>query len=102
MKIGVIGCGAIGSLLCKFIDKKLKDSKLVAICDIDKEKVKKLKKSLKSKPEITNIENVIKKSDIVIEAVNPEIVRPILKRYIKNKKHLMVMSVGGLIQNEAL
>ena len=23
MKIGIIGCGAIGSVLCKFIDKKL-------------------------------------------------------------------------------
>ncbi|MBL7055204.1 Gfo/Idh/MocA family oxidoreductase, partial [Candidatus Woesearchaeota archaeon] len=71
MKVGVIGCGAIGSVLCKFIDKSLKNSKLVAICDIDKEKVKRLQKSLKNKPIITNIDRVIKKSDIVVEAVSP-------------------------------
>ena len=102
MKIGVIGCGAIGSVLCKFIDKKLKDSEVVAICDIDKEKVKKLQKSLKSKPIITDIEGVIKKSDIVVEAVSPPIVKELLKECIKNKTHLMVMSVNGLIQNQDL
>ncbi len=102
MKIGVIGCGAIGSVLCKFIDEKLKDSKLVAICDIDKEKVKRLQKSLKNKPIITDIDGVIKKSDIVVESVSPSIVRQLLKKCIKNKKHLMVMSTGGLINNEDL
>lgn len=99
MKIGVIGCGAIGSVLCKFIDKELKDSELVAVCDIDREKVEKLVKSLKSKPEITDIDNLIEKSDLVIEAVHPSIVRTLLKKCIQNKKHLMVMSVGGIIQN---
>jgi len=101
MKIGIIGCGAIGSVLCKFIDKKL-NAKLIAICDVDKEKIKKLKKSLKNKPIITNIDGVIKKSDIVVEAVSPSIVKELLKKCIKHKKHLMVMSVGGLIQNEDL
>jgi aspartate dehydrogenase len=99
MKIGIIGIGAIGSVLCKFIDKELKDSKVIAICDIDKNKAKKLSNKLKSKPIITNIDNLIKKSDLVIEAVSPSIVKSILKKCIKHKKHLMVMSVGGIIQN---
>ena len=34
MKIGVIGVGAIGSVLCNFIDKELEDSELVAVCDV--------------------------------------------------------------------
>ncbi len=99
MRIGVIGCGAIGSVLCRFIDKKLKDSKLVAICDTDKEKAKALQKNLINKPEITNIDGVIKKSDIVVEAVNTSIIKELLKKCIKNKRHLMIMSVGGLVQN---
>ncbi|MBS3097185.1 aspartate dehydrogenase [Candidatus Woesearchaeota archaeon] len=102
MKIGVIGCGAIGSVLCKFIDKELKDSKLVAICDIDKKKAEKLSNSLKSKPEITDIGSLIKKSDLIVEAVSPSIVKQVLEKCIKNKKHLMVMSVGGLIQDMGL
>ncbi len=99
MKIGIIGVGAIGSVLCKFIDKELKDSKVVAICDIDKNKAKKISAKLKSKPITTNIDNLIKKSGLVIEAVNTSIVKQILKKCIKHKKHLMVMSVGGIIQN---
>ena len=70
MEIGVIGCGAIGSVLCKFIDKKLKDSKLVAICDIDKAKTERLKKTLKNKPIITDIEGVIKSSEMVGEGMS--------------------------------
>ena len=69
MKIGIIGVGAIGSVLCKFIDKELEDSELAAICDIYKNKAKKISSSLKSKPIVTNIDTLIKKSDLVIEAV---------------------------------
>jgi len=99
MRIGVIGCGAIGSVLCKFIDKELKDSKLVAVCDVDRQKAIGLAKSLKSKPEVTDINTLIKKTDIVVEAVSSSIIRSLLLKCIENRRHLMVMSVGGLIQN---
>lgn len=99
MRIGVIGCGAIGSVLCRFIDKELSDSELVAVCDIDKDKVERLVESLKCKPIITDIDTLIEKSELVVEAVSPSIVRSLMEKCIKNKKHLMVMSVGGIIQN---
>ena len=99
MRIGVIGCGAIGSVLCNFIDKELEDSELVAVCDVDKEKVEKLVDSLGKKPEILDIDSLIAKSDIVVEAVGISIVKELLEKCIENKKHLMVMSVGGIVQN---
>jgi len=99
MKIGVIGCGAIGSVLCRFIDKELGEHKLAAVCDVDKKKVEKLVKSLKSKPEIMDIDSLVEKSDLVVEAVSPSIVKSLMQKCIKNKKHLMVMSVGGVVQN---
>lgn len=102
MKIGVIGCGAIGSVLCRFIDKEIKDSKLVAICDIDKHKAKEIANSLDSKPAVAEIDDLIAKSELVIEAVSPSIVRSLLQKCIEKKKHLMVMSVGGIIQNMEL
>lgn len=99
MKIGVIGCGAIGSVLCKFIDEKLYDSELVAICDIDKQKAENLRDSLKSKPKILEIDDLIEKSDMVVEAVSPSIVKQVLDKCIKEKTHLMVMSVAGIVEN---
>lgn len=99
MRIGVIGCGAIGSVLCRFIENELDDSELAAICDVDKEKASKLAGSLNSKPVVTDIDDLIDKSEIIIEAVGTGIVRELLEKCIKNKKHLMVMSVGGVVQN---
>ena len=102
MKIGVIGVGAIGSVLCGFIDKELREHELVAVCDIDNKKVEKLVGSLERKPLILDIDGLIEKSDLVIEAVSTSIVRSLLEKCIKGKKHLMVLSVGGLIENADL
>jgi len=102
MKIGVIGCGAIGSVLCRFIDKELEDSELVAVCDIDKGRAEKVVESLGSKARVTDIDNLIKESELVVEAVSPSIVKSLLEKCIEHKKHLMVMSVGGIIQNIGL
>lgn len=99
MRIGVIGCGAIGSVLCRFIDNELKDSKLVAVSDVDRKKAFELAKSLKNKPESLDVDTLIKKTDIVIEAVGHSIIRSLLEKCIRNRRHLMVMSVGGLIEN---
>jgi len=99
MKLGVIGCGAIGSVLCRFIDNELEDCPLVAVCDVDKEKVTKLVDSLESKPDILDIDELIDRSDLVVEAVSPSIVGELMQKCIDKKKHLMVMSVGGVIQN---
>ena len=99
MKIGVIGCGAIGSVLCRFIENELEDSELVAVCDIDKEKIEKLVDSLDTKPEILDVDGLVDKSEIVIEAVSSSIVGELMKKCIDKKKHLMIMSVGGIIQN---
>jgi aspartate dehydrogenase len=99
MKIGIIGVGAIGSFLAKFIDKEIPDSEVVALCDLDEDKAKQIAESIKINPVVTDIDTVIKESDLIIEAVNPTIVGSLLKKCIKHKKHLMVMSVGGIIQN---
>jgi aspartate dehydrogenase len=99
MKIGIIGLGAIGSVLAKFIDEELPDSEVVAVCDLDENKAKEVAKSIKSNPIVTDIDDLIKKSDLIVEAVSPSIVKSLMEKCIEHKKHLMVMSVGGIIQN---
>ncbi len=99
MKIGIIGCGAIGSLLAGFIDEKLEDNKLVALCDIDVQKAEQLSNSLRSRPAVMGYGSLIESSDLIIEAAAPDMVADILRKCIDLKKHLMVMSVGGLLPN---
>jgi len=98
-KIGIIGCGAIGKTLAKFIDKELsKRAEIVAICDIDNTRTKNIHKLLKnSRPKITNIDSLIKMSNLVVEAASPKISGEIVKECIDKSKDVVVMSIGGLV-----
>ncbi|MBN1405502.1 MAG: aspartate dehydrogenase [Candidatus Omnitrophica bacterium] len=103
LKIGIIGCGAIGSKLARVIDKDLSDKVIVSgICDSDKQKAIALQKEIKSKPDILDIDALIKKSDFVIEAASAKSSADILKKAVFAKKDIMLMSIGGLLGNEEL
>lgn len=99
IKIGIIGCGTIGTEIAKAIDAKFKDrASLVAVSDIDKEKAKLLKNRLKIKSHILSIDRLIKKSDLIIEAASALVSGEVAKKAISAKKDIMIMSVGGIIK----
>ena len=59
LKIGIIGCGTIGSKLALVIDKELKGKAvLVGLCDVDTAKIDKLRSNLKSSPATLNLPNL--------------------------------------------
>jgi aspartate dehydrogenase len=95
MKIGLIGCGNIGKELALYIDSS-DFFQLAYVNDVNKENIEELIFSIKNKPIITDIDNLIKNSDMIIEAASQEIVKKILKYDLKNKK-ILIMSSGGLI-----
>ncbi|MEW6102461.1 MAG: aspartate dehydrogenase [bacterium] len=101
IKIGLIGCGAIGSYIAKAI-LDIPSLSLVCLCDIDKERAEKTASIFPKKPEILEIADVIKKASLIIEASSVNVVKEILPLVIKEKKNLMVMSVGGLLGEEEL
>lgn len=102
IRIGIIGCGTIGSEIAKTIDINFnKDAELIAISDIDKNKAEALKKKLESNPEILGIDTLIKKADLVIEAASAEVSGEIAKKALSAKRDIMLMSVGGIIKNYA-
>ena len=97
-KIGIIGCGAMGSEISEYILKNLGDrSKIVAICDIDSKKVKALYARIKPKPIITTIDGLINKSDLIIEAASVEVSGLIAEKADSLKKDALIMSTGGLL-----
>lgn len=102
MRIGIIGCGTIGSELATFIEK-FKDVNIVALCDVDQEKAKKLAVQLNHKPnlvKVLNIDELINLSDLVIESASKYIVKEVAEKTFSAGKDLMIMSVGGLIGTE--
>ena len=104
MKVGIIGCGFIGSELAIFIGKSGK-FRLIGLNDIDKNKVNGLIKKLKNnKPKFMEVNDLIKKCDLIIESASKEVVGEILKNKNLDKrgKKLLIMSTGGLINNPNL
>ena len=99
IKVSIIGCGNIGTELAVYL-KKDKRFSLVSIVDVDKNKIDTLLKAIRQHPEISTLSNAIKKSDVIIEAANKEVVKEILKskELDKKGKHLLVMSTGGLAE----
>lgn len=99
IRIGIVGCGAIGISLAKFIDKELSlSSELSAICDLNLSCALSLKNSLKrSNPVIAELDNLIKKSDLIIECASAKVSYQIAKKAVSKGKNILIMSIGGII-----
>lgn len=97
-KIGIIGCGTIGASIAEFIQRQLRSkARVVALSDIDSKKADSLSKKIKPHPIVTNIDNLIKKSDLVIEAAGVSVSAAIARKAVSRKKSVLIMSTGGLL-----
>ena len=101
LRIGIVGCGAIGSELARTIQTRFfKEASLEALCDADAEKANALAGKLKYIPQVTTLEELVQKVDLVIEAASVEAVASVFKLALEYGKDVMVMSVGGLLNRE--
>ncbi|MDD5291558.1 MAG: aspartate dehydrogenase [Candidatus Omnitrophica bacterium] len=98
-RIGIVGCGAIGKSLAKFIEGQLSSkAKISALCDLDYSKAVLLKSLLKkSKPMAADLDELIKHSDLVIESASGKISYQVAKKTLSRRKSILIMSIGGII-----
>ncbi len=98
LKVGIAGCGTIGSYLAKNIAVKYKGKvKLTGVCEPKREKITALEKVLKRKIKSFSLSGLVKNSDLVIEAAEGRVVGQLLPEVIKYGKEAMLMSTGGLL-----
>lgn len=100
LKIGIVGCGAIGGSLAKEIVTGLrKDACLVALYDIRPEKAQSLSRKLTRNLKlcVSNLRALIKRSDLVIEASSAKASWEIASASLSGGCKVMVMSVGGMV-----
>lgn len=99
MKVALIGCGAIGTVLAKAIDgKRAGDAKLGWVYDLKPKKSEALVRKLRVKPRIAKGASEIyadKTVDLVIEAASQLAVEQYSLDVLSSGKDLMVMSVGA-------
>ncbi|MDD3905658.1 MAG: aspartate dehydrogenase [Candidatus Omnitrophica bacterium] len=101
IRIGIIGCGTIGSQVACACQDVLKDKmELAALCDSDNAKAEFLRKTFKPEPVILGQDELIKKCDLIVEAASASVSGEVLDMCIDAGKDCMIMSVGGLIGRE--
>lgn len=97
MKLGIIGCGAIGTDVALAVDK-MEEIEKIYLYDIKRDAAEKLLKKLK-KAEIKNVDEFLKDVDVVFEGASQEAVREYSEKILKAGKDLIIMSVGALIDD---
>ncbi len=101
LKIGIVGCGAIGSSLAKTIVRDFSGkAQLISLYDIDIEKAYKLAHGFNNqKLAALNIDDLINRIDLVIEATKAECALEIAQKSVSASRDIMIMSVGGIIEH---
>lgn len=102
-RIGIFGCGSIGSYLARvIIQKHSKQFTLSGICDHHPEQCVQLVKALKKRVPILDVTTLIANSDLIVEAACPEAVGPLMKKILSAGKSLLVMSAGSFLMDPKL
>ena len=100
IKIGLVGCGAIGKSLLLMAQEKFKEAFTIsALCDIDESRALVLKKIL-GVGQIVSLKKLISSSDLVIEAASAKISFDVAHAALTNKKDVLIMSIGGILGRE--
>jgi aspartate dehydrogenase len=98
-RIGLLGCGAIGTQIALAIDSGKIPAILTHIYDQSKDSSNKLASKLKIKPTIVDNSHLLSSGpiDLVVEAASQQAVKDVALSVLQNKKDLMIMSVGALL-----
>ena len=103
--IGIIGCGAIGSEIAMAVDNGDIGVELLGFNDLNRGNYHLLAAKLKNIHKLEffeSIEELVKKCDLVIECASKDAVKEVFEQAILRKKDVMILSVGGVLENMGL
>jgi|TARA_B100000315_G_scaffold252344_1_gene288932 aspartate dehydrogenase len=106
VRVGLIGCGAIGSTLAKAIDSgEVNNADLVAVFDLIGDQANDLVGKLKKKPKkYHEFNSFLRNSDaeIIVEAASQEAAIIYSEKVIASGMDILIMSAGALLDKEFL
>jgi aspartate dehydrogenase len=99
VKVGLIGCGAIGTVLAEAIERKLVVCDELVVYDFEASKAKKLKTAIKFP--VTIVENIDEllalKPKVIVEAASQQAAKDYVPKIVSAGIELIVMSTGALL-----
>jgi aspartate dehydrogenase len=98
-RIGLLGCGAIGTQIAIAIDTGIIHAQLTHIFDSDKKNAENLITKLKQKPIIVENVHLLSSNpvDLIVEAASQQAVSDNALSILQNRRDLMIMSAGALL-----
>ena len=98
MRITIVGCGSIGSKLAKAADE-MAEVKRIYLMDEDAPRAERLASELNKAIVITDIEEELYHSDLVVEAASQNAAKSIVPKVVARGVDIMIMSVGALVDD---
>jgi aspartate dehydrogenase len=98
-RVGLIGCGAIGTVLAEAIERKLVECRELIVYDVDPAKAQKLKAAIDFPVMIVDSidELLAQKPMVVVEAASQQAVKDYIAKIVSSGTELIVMSTGALL-----
>lgn len=100
MRVGIVGLGTIGRALCQAIDRHEIEVQLEGITTRRQERAELFLQGLCHQPPLLSLAELVRRSDLVIEAATQEALEAIAPCTLAQGKDLMVLSVGGLLDHD--
>ena len=98
VRVGLVGCGTIGSRLALEVQRRhSRHARIAALHDVDQRRARALQQQLHPAPPIVSLPQLIRRSQLVIEAASVEAAREVVPRALRARRDVFVMSVGGLL-----
>jgi aspartate dehydrogenase len=97
-RLGIIGCGAIGSTVAKLLEKRRSTFRTTALFDLVPGHAVRLSQKLKSRPKVfSDLARAIAHCDFILEAASIQAVPGVARAALKRKKPVILMSTGGFL-----
>lgn len=98
-KVGLIGCGAIGTVLAEAIERGLVVCDELVVFDVDESKAQKLRGKLKFPVTVAKgvDELLALKPRVVVEAASQQAARELVPKIVDSGAEVVVMSTGALL-----
>lgn len=99
-EIGIIGCGAIGTLIAKAVESHIIKCDRLILYDYNPERAKSLKESLVFPASVVKSLNELIKSKptVILEAASQQAAKDLIEKTSAKSIEIVIMSVGALLE----